>query len=154
MAEGSERRTVALKLWTVLSRAQRAVEKHSLSDIRRHDLTPGEFGALEALYHRGPLLLGELQEKILVSSGGITYIVDRLTDRGLVTRRPCPDDRRARFAELTPEGEELIERIFPEHARCIEHAVSGLEPDEQRQAIDLLRRLGRRAAELEPGPAE
>jgi len=141
---------LSLKLWIVLSRAQFAVEAHVRADVARHDLTPAEFGILEVLYHKGPLLLGEVQKKILVSSGGITYLVDRLEQRGLVQRQECPTDRRARYAALTPEGEALMQRIFPEHARALEHALSGLTEEEQEEAIRLLRKLGRHAAELPP----
>lgn len=139
-----------LKLWIVLARAHAAVEAHVRADVARHDLTPAEFGVLELLFHKGPLLLSEVQKKILVSSGGITYLVDRLEQRGLVRREECPTDRRARYAALTPEGESLIRRIFPEHARAIEHALSGLTREEQEQAIHLLRKLGRHASELPP----
>jgi len=142
-----------LKLWTVLARAYNAVAAHSRADIARHDLTVGEFAVLEALYHKGPLLLGEVQRKVLVSSGGVTYLVDRLVQRGLVERQPCPTDRRAAYAALTPEGEALIGRIFPAHARAIMRAVSGLDENEQAEAIRLLRKLGLAAAELEPEAA-
>jgi MarR family 2-MHQ and catechol resistance regulon transcriptional repressor len=143
----------ALKLWVVLSRAAAAVEAHSRADIARHGLSPAEFGALEALYHRGPMLLGEVKRRILVSSGGITYVIDRLAAKGLVERRDCPEDRRASFAALTAEGEALVARIFPHHARCLEHALAGLDEDEKARAIDLLRALGRHAADAEPCPA-
>lgn len=139
----------ALKLLVVLSRASAAVQAHLQASVAEFDLTLMEFGILEALYHRGPMLLGEVQRKILVSSGGVTYLVDRLEKRGLVERRDCPDDRRARFAVLTPEGEALISRVFPEHARCIERVLAGLEPEEQETAIRLLRTLGRFAADQE-----
>jgi len=138
----------ALKLWVVLSRAYAAVRDHAITDIERYGLTGGEFGILESLYHRGPMLLGEVQRKILVSSGGITYLVDRLEKRGLVERRDCPSDRRARYAALTAEGEALIERIFPLHAACIERAVGGLDAEKKAEAIRLLRTLGRDAAAL------
>lgn len=134
--------STALKLYVVLSRAQLAVSRHAAADVARHGLTGTEFGILEALYHRGPLLLGELQRKILVSSGGITYLVDRLEERGLVERQDCPGDRRARYAALTRAGEELIARIFPDHAQVLTRAVSGLSRTEQAQAIELLRKLG------------
>jgi MarR family transcriptional regulator, 2-MHQ and catechol-resistance regulon repressor len=140
----------ALKLWVVLSRATAAVERHSRADIARHGLGPAEFGTLEALFHRGPMLLGEVKEKILLSSGGITYVVDRLVEKGLVERRQCPGDRRAAYAALTPEGEALIGRIFPEHARCLEHALGGLDDEEKAAATALLRRLGTEAARREP----
>jgi MarR family 2-MHQ and catechol resistance regulon transcriptional repressor len=116
--------------------------------VARHGLTLAEFAILEVLYHRGPLLLGEVQRKILVSSGGVTYLVDRLTGKGLVERRECAHDRRARYAALTPAGEKLVARIFPEHARCIARAVGGLSKAEQLQATALLRKLGTSAADL------
>lgn len=138
----------SLKLWVVLSRAAAAVEAHARADAARHDLTLAEFGVLEALYHKGPMLLGEVQRRILVSSGGVTYLVDRLTKKGLVERRPCEHDRRASYAALTGEGERLIRRVFPEHARVIERALSGLDSEERHTAIDLLRKVGRHAASL------
>jgi MarR family transcriptional regulator, 2-MHQ and catechol-resistance regulon repressor len=142
----SEERTLALKLWVVLARARTAVGRQADADIARHGLSTGEFAILEALYHKGPLLLGELQRKILVSSGGVTYLVDRLEAAGLVERRDCAEDRRARYGALTAEGEALMREIFPAHAEAIEDAVSGLTLEEKRQAIDLLKRLGRSAA--------
>jgi MarR family 2-MHQ and catechol resistance regulon transcriptional repressor len=101
---------------------------------------------LEALFHKGPMLLGEVQRSLLVSSGGVTYLVDRLEKRGLVRRDECPDDRRARFAVLTPEGEAFVRRVFPPHAGEVRKAVAGLTRDEQRVATTLLKRLGLQAA--------
>ena len=140
---------LALKLWVVLARAHNAVERHAQGHAQTHGLTLPEFGILEALYHKGPLLLGEVQRKILVSSGGVTYLVDRLVAKGLVERRDCPDDRRARYAALTPDGEALIQQIFPEHARHVAEAVAGLTSEEKREAVKLLRALGKHASELE-----
>jgi len=142
----------SLKLWVVLARAYAAVAKHAEEDVARHGLTVAEFGILEALYHKGPLLLGEIQRKVLVSSGGTTYLVDRLAAKGLVERQECPNDRRARYAVLTPAGEALIRDIFPAHARRIERALSGLTRAEKSQAIELLRTLGVAAAGS--GPAK
>lgn len=142
----AEDTALALKLWIVLSRAQTAVARHAEADMARHQLSPGEFGVLEALYHKGPLLLGVVQRKILVSSGGITYLVDRLVKKGLVERRSCEHDRRASYAALTAAGEALIARIFPDHAAAIERAVDGLTEREKQTAVRLLRKLGLSAA--------
>jgi MarR family 2-MHQ and catechol resistance regulon transcriptional repressor len=147
--EQSDAEARALKLWVVLARAYAAVAAESQRDIARHGLSVGEFGVLEALYHRGPMLLGEVQQRILVSSGGVTYLVDRLEAKGLVERQACPTDRRARYAALTGAGEALIAEIFPEHAACIDRAVAGLDAQEQQQATELLRKLGRSAAALD-----
>jgi MarR family 2-MHQ and catechol resistance regulon transcriptional repressor len=149
MPGGASKESVeqALKLWVVLSRAHDAVAAHSQADIARHGLTPAEFGVLEALYHKGPLLLGEVQRKILVTSGGVTYLVDRLAAKGLVERRRCPTDRRAAYAALTPGGEALIREIFPDHGAAIARALAGLTAEEKEQATHLLRTLGRFAAD-------
>lgn len=146
-----ERRATALKLLVVLMRTHASVGAHLQANVAEHGLTLTEFGILEVLYHKGPLLLGEVQKRILVSSGGVTYLVDRLEGKGLVERRACPEDRRARYAALTSAGEALIARIFPAHAALIEELMSTLSLDEQRTAVKLLRRLGRTAADRTPG---
>jgi len=132
----------ALKLYVVLVRATTAVNRRVEDEIRGHDLTATEFGILEALYHKGPLLLGDLQKKILLSSGGVTYTVDRLAEKGLVERRECESDRRARYAALTPKGEAVIARIFPDHAGRIDDALSVLTAREQEELTVLLKKLG------------
>ncbi len=147
--EVSEQTEAALKLWVVLSRAQAAVSAHASADVARHGLTLTEFAILEALYHRGAMLLGEVQRRILVSSGGITFLVDRLVAKGLVERQACPSDRRARYAALTPDGVGLLRRIFPEHAAMLERALGALEPHEQVEAAALLKRLGHAAAAMD-----
>lgn len=137
----------ALKLWVVLARAYAAVEARVAADIETYGLTTTEFGILEALHHKGPLLHGEIQKKVLVTSGGITYLVDRLVAKGLVAREACPTDRRARYAVLTPAGARLIARIFPVHAAVIADMMSALGAREQEALTTQLRHLGHSAAE-------
>jgi MarR family 2-MHQ and catechol resistance regulon transcriptional repressor len=137
-------------LWIVLARAFRAVESHAAASAQAHGLTLAELGVLEALYHLGPMPLCEVQRKVLVSSGGITYLVDGLEKRGLLRRATSPRDRRVRIASLTPEGEAHVRAFFPDHARALARVMEGLSDDEKGEATALLRRLGRRAAEMDP----
>lgn len=136
----AEAQSLTLRLWAALARAYGAVQAHAADDVARHGLTLAEFGVLEALL-RGPMLLGEVQRRILVSSGGITYLVDRLEKRALVERRGHPNDRRARLVALTAEGESLVKRILPEHLARIKAALAPLGKKEKREAIRLLRVL-------------
>ena len=136
----------ALKLWLTLARAFAATSELSRMDIGKYDLSQAEFAILEVLYHKGPLLLGEVQRKVLVSSGGTTFLVDRLARRGLVERQSCPSDRRARYAALTNEGQALMRRVFPLHAEAMREAMAGLSMADQRVATALLKRLGLAAA--------
>ncbi len=137
----------ALELFVVLSRAYNWVNAHAMRDIRCHGLNLTEFGILEVLYHKGPLPLQQIGEKVLISSGNITYAVDKLEQKQLLVRRPSPHDRRVIFAELTPQGRDLLAAIFPKHVEAIHLAVSGLSPEEQIQATQLLKKLGLAAQE-------
>ena len=140
-------RNDALDLFVVLSRSYNWVTAHSNRHIRLHWLNPTEFGVLEVLYHKGPQPLQQIGEKILISSGNITYVVDKLEKKQLLIRKPCSADRRVIYAELTEKGHAFLADIFPSHQEAIEKAVAGLTPEEQQQAIALLKKLGRTAQE-------
>ena len=140
--------TTALKLWLTMSRAYQSAAELSRMDIARQELNPAEFAILEALYHKGPLLLGDVQRKVLVSSGGTTFLVDRLEKRGLVERQSCPNDRRARYAALTREGQAMMKKTFPLHAKAMKEAMAGLSSAEQKVVTGYLKRLGLAAAAI------
>lgn len=143
----------ALKLWVVLARAHAAVLRHAEADVAREGLTLAEFAILETLHAKGQIRTGELQQTVLVTSGGTTYLVDRLEKRGLVRRADCAEDRRVRYVELTAEGRQLMGRIFDPHAAVITEALAGLGARDQEQATQLLKALGRYAADL-PVPSK
>ncbi|WP_409343477.1 MarR family winged helix-turn-helix transcriptional regulator [Paenibacillus sp. MBLB4367] len=147
MAHVDEGKDESLELYIVLSRAHIWAEAHSTRHIRRHGLNPTEFGVLELVYHKGPQPLQQIGEKILISSGNITYVVDKLVRKKLLNRVPYPNDRRVIYAELTDNGRKLIQELFPSHTEAIRQAVSGLNPEEKKQAVRLLKKLGKAAQE-------
>ena len=136
----------ALKLFIVLERAALAIERRVKEQADLHGLTWTEFEILEAVFNKGPLLLGDIQKKILLTSGGVTYTVDRLAEKGLLQRKECETDRRAKWAMLTPKGTTLIASIFAPMAEQIEELMSVLNAREQEEATELLRRVGLNAA--------
>lgn len=105
-------------------------------------MTTPQFGVLEALYHIGPLSLGELASKLLVTGGNVTYVMDRLEQQGLVERERSKEDRRVVKARLTAEGRKLVDGVFPQHATAIAELVRHLEPGEQEELRRLLKLLG------------
>lgn len=132
----------ALRMWIALARCYSTYSRAVACKVSDYGLTTPQFGVLEALYHLGPLSLGELAEKLLVTGGNVTYVMDRLEDQGLVYRYRRPDDRRVILARLTPEGRDLVAEVFPGHASYVEHLSRHLSADEQRQLSVLLRTLG------------
>lgn len=132
----------SLKLFIVLSRAYRAVNEKVNKVIQKNGLNPTEFAVLELLYHKGDQPLQQIGGKILLASGSITYVVDKLEEKGYLNRVACPKDRRVTYASISAEGKDLIEGMFPEHSALIHELMSSLSDEEKSQAIDLLKKLG------------
>jgi DNA-binding MarR family transcriptional regulator len=85
-----------------------------------------------------------------IAASRMVGLIDDLEERGLVERRPNPDDRRARSLHVTPAGRKLLGRVAEVSKRHEEDLTRGLTPTERRRLLDL---LGRMAAEhgLAPG---
>ncbi|TYS61217.1 MarR family transcriptional regulator [Sutcliffiella horikoshii] len=141
MAERHELDT-SLKLFIVLSRAFRALNDKANQSIQSFKLNPTEFAVLELLYHKGEQPLQQIGGKILLASGSITYVVDKLENKGLLARKACPKDRRVTYAQITDEGKQLLNEIFPKHEQHIHTLVDGLTQQEKEQAIQLIKKLG------------
>ena len=139
----SESEEEALRLWIALARCYLTFSREVSSQISEYGLTSAQFGVMEALHHVGPMPLGELAGKLLVTGGNVTYVMDRLEQQGLVERVRSAEDRRVVTAELTDEGRRIIDEYFPGHASFIEGLTDSLTPDERTQLRGLLKKLGK-----------
>jgi len=140
-------RAEAPRLWLVLARCHRALSQISEHSIEDAGLGLTDFAALEALLHKGPLTITEIQGRVLLASGSMTAAVDRLEKKDLIKRGPAPSDRRAKVLHLTPKGKRVVETAFRRHAAELESATAVLNASEKRQLYALLRKLGLFAAE-------
>jgi MarR family transcriptional regulator, 2-MHQ and catechol-resistance regulon repressor len=139
----------ALDAYIRLTRAISSVEARLGPELARAGLTSTQLGVLEALLHLGPLGQRVLGDKLLMSGGNITTVVDNLEARGLVRRERRDDDRRHVTVHLSPEGRRLIAKVFPNHVRAIVDAFSALTPGEQ----ETLGRLAKKLGLSQPGSA-
>ncbi|HEY4549401.1 MAG TPA: MarR family transcriptional regulator [Bacillus sp. (in: firmicutes)] len=139
---GNEKNDQSLKLFIVLSRAYRAVNEHVNKRIQRYGLNPTEFAVLELLFHKGDQPLQQIGGKILLASGSMTYVIDKLEKKEYIRRVACADDRRVTFAQITEKGKKLIEQVFPAHHNEIDRIMSVLSEEEKDTAIELLKRIG------------
>ena len=151
-ANQTERTEWALKLWVVMNRASRSIETHLREQVESHGLSYTEFGVLEVLLHRGPLPIGEIGDRILLTSGSMTYVINKLEKRELIFRRECASDRRVIYAELTRAGKDLIRRVFSEHESLLSDLSGGLTVAELEDAIRLIKQLGIHAENADPVP--
>ena len=134
-------RPATLQLIIALGRAVQALERSVRPHLAQSGLGLTEFAVLEVLYHKGALPLGEIRDRILVTGASTTYVVSKLEDRGLMRRRPCAEDQRIVFGELTAKGRALIDEVFPAHVDRLQQAMAGLSVSQKRDATRLLRAL-------------
>src|SRR5262249_30023416 len=102
------------------------------------DVTLPRFDLMSQLY-RAPkaMTLGELSQRMMVSNGNVTGLVDRLLEQGLVSRRPSPKDRRVQLVSLTAEGRRLFRAMARANGDWIGDMLADLSADD----IETLMRL-------------
>jgi MarR family 2-MHQ and catechol resistance regulon transcriptional repressor len=140
-------RMKAPRLWLVIAKSYRSLSLLAEQSIANTGLCLTDFVALEALLHKGPLTISEIQDKVRLASGSMTAAVDRLEKLGLVVRKSSPSDRRARVVELTVQGKRLAASCFERHAKDLEALMSVLSEREMEQLYGSLKKLGLLAAE-------
>ena len=107
-------------------------------------LKQGDYGVLVALRRAGEpyrLTPTVLARGRMMTSGGMTPVIDRLERRGLVSRAPNPDDRRGSLVELTDAGREAVDEAMALLADAEQRLVAGLDDAERTELAALLRKL-------------
>lgn len=141
--EGTEKQKQALNAYIALMRAANAVTIRAHRHLRAAKLTLGQFGALEALFHLGPMRQHELAGKLLCSPGNISTVLSNLERRKLVRRRTDSADARCTVVEVMDKGQRLMDEVFPRHVVGLEEAMTTLAPPELESLRVLCRKLGK-----------
>jgi DNA-binding MarR family transcriptional regulator len=89
---------------------------------------------------RGPTM-SELSQRLMVSKGHVTDLVERLEGKGLIERRADPSDGRVQRVHLTPEGVALFARMAPAHNRWLAELMGGMAPEKLERLHELLGEL-------------
>jgi DNA-binding MarR family transcriptional regulator len=127
-----------------ISRLARRLDRVRATAFSAHDLEYWEFDVLAALRRAGPpyqLSPGQLLSETLVTSGTMTNRVDRLTDRGFVTRQDHPKDRRGVLVQLTDAGKDVVDAALAElmaAERQIMDALDAADHDQLTRSLRLL----------------
>jgi DNA-binding MarR family transcriptional regulator len=127
-----------------ISRLARHLDRLRANAFSAHDLESWEFDVLAALRRTGPpyrLSPGQLLRETLVTSGTMTNRVDRLVERGLVTRQDHPNDRRGVLVELTDAGRDAVDAALAELIAAERQIMAALDVAEHDQLTRSLRLL-------------
>jgi MarR family transcriptional regulator, 2-MHQ and catechol-resistance regulon repressor len=135
-------------VWLVMMKAMRALTRYAAAGIEDTGLGESDFGVLEVLLHKGPLPVNTIGPIVDLTPGSISMAVDRLVEKGLVTRVESVEDRRVRIVALTPSGKDLITGAFRKHSLQIKRVFSELSPDELGDLEAAIKKVGKRAVAL------
>ena len=125
-----------------LLRAETSVRRVLATDLEREGVSAAGFSALVVLTTAGgELELRTLRRRLDWSKANATEVTLTLEGRGLVTRRRLSSDRRTTAVHLTPDGQALVERLFPGHADRVTTAFSSLDEGEKRSLALICRKL-------------
>ncbi|PKO84243.1 MAG: MarR family transcriptional regulator [Betaproteobacteria bacterium HGW-Betaproteobacteria-11] len=124
-----------------LARCYQAFECYATAHIRRLGLTLPQFDILVTLGNAGGLTPKVLGERTLITKGTLTGIIDRLEEKKLIKRSPSAADRRSQVVMLTKQGENVFQKVFPEHLRYIQRAFTRFEAVDYQRIETALRDL-------------
>lgn len=113
--------------------------------LQPHGLRYSEFDVLATLFRSGPpheLSPTALQQAVVLTSGAMTALLRRLSDKGLIVRRRDSRDGRSFTAQLTRKGRHLAEKLIELRLEDAKRSVSGLSAREQAELAALLKKLG------------
>jgi MarR family 2-MHQ and catechol resistance regulon transcriptional repressor len=131
--------------WLELGKAFRAAAKYLCAGLEETEFDDTDFRIQEAHLNKGPLPVNTIGPKVYLTPGSISVAIDRLLDRGLVSRVESAEDRRVRMVSLTAKGGELIAPIFRKHAAEIRKVFADASQKELRALATTLKKLGKRA---------
>jgi DNA-binding MarR family transcriptional regulator len=139
-----------LAAWRAFLEAHHAVTTVLGEELDRTGLPLAFYDVLVQLTEAGPngLRMADLARRILLSKSGLTRLVDRMAERGLVRRRPSPEDRRGYYVIATHLGRKTLRQASPDHLRGVAaHFTSLLTEGELSVLADALNRVARAASD-------
>ncbi len=139
---------LSLKAFVVIMKASKTLEELVKKDIAAHGMKISDFAILEALYHKGRQTIKQISEAVLINTGSITYIIDKLEKNNYLQRIYCKEDRRVVYIEITSKGNDLMNEIFPLHQKMIESLFTDITEENKRMLIDTVKIIGKKGETL------
>jgi MarR family transcriptional regulator, 2-MHQ and catechol-resistance regulon repressor len=136
--------------WLVMLKAWQAISRYLRPTMSAECLGESDFRVLEVLLNKGAMPVNAIGPKVDLNPGSVSVAVDRLYQKGLVSRTECPSDRRVRTVSLTEKGRQVFLPLFQRHAGLIRRVFQDVSAEELQQFELILKKIGKRAASLVP----
>ncbi|MBU0632328.1 MarR family transcriptional regulator [bacterium] len=133
----------SMKTWIQLFRTFNKIRAKESLYIQSFGLTMNQFQVLEVLYHRGDLNVGAITKLTMGTPGNITVVIKNLKRDGWIGSEADSKDKRASILSITQKGKDIIEKLFPGHAKNFEEYFEVLDDEETQTLFTLLRKLNK-----------
>ncbi len=130
-----------LKAFIAMSRALNEINRNTISIVKEYGISTSQFAVLESLYHKGDLTVGEVQEKILSTSGTIAVVIRNLENSGLIYKIQDSNDKRRYILKLSDKGLVLISKVYPKNEKMLLSVMSNLNQEELNNLLLYMKRL-------------
>jgi MarR family transcriptional regulator, 2-MHQ and catechol-resistance regulon repressor len=128
----------------LLMQTSKAIQERIRDEMSKNKLSITEFSVLEVLFYQGKQTIQQIGNRILITSGSMTYVIDKLEQRGVIKRNDCREDRRVIHITLTTIGMEMMENIMPKYQEMVDSFFGNLTDDESQLLVDSLKKVGNR----------
>jgi MarR family transcriptional regulator, 2-MHQ and catechol-resistance regulon repressor len=128
----------------LLMQTSKAIQERIRDEMSKNKLSITEFSVLEVLFYQGKQTIQQIGNRILISSGSMTYVIDKLEQKGIIKRNDCREDRRVIHITLTAEGMEMLENIMPKYQDIVDSIFGDLTDDESELLVNSLNKVSNR----------
>ncbi|PAE37857.1 MarR family winged helix-turn-helix transcriptional regulator [Bacillus sp. 7884-1] len=128
----------------LLMQTSKAIQERIRDEMSKNKLSITEFSVLEVLFYQGKQTIQQIGNRILITSGSMTYVIDKLEQKGVIKRNDCREDRRVIHITLTAEGMEMMENIMPKYQEMVDSFFGDLTDDESQLLVNSLKKVSNR----------
>lgn len=131
------------KFMVVLGKMQSTIYAELDHHIKELGFNTSEFMVMYSIAAHGPLTIQDIAARIFVTSGNMTYTIDKLEKRAILRRLPCPEDRRKIYIDFTDEGRIKWDSLLEEHSQFLTSLFEGIDEEVLDQTIEQMKIIGK-----------
>ncbi len=125
----------------MLMQTSKAIQERIRDEMSQNKLNITEFSVLEVLFYQGKQTIQQIGNRVLISSGSMTYVIDKLEQKGIIKRNDCREDRRVIHITLTAKGLNMMENIMPTYQDMVDSFFGDLSGDESKLMVNFLKKV-------------
>lgn len=131
------------KFMVVLGKMQSSIYTQLDHHIKQLGFNTTEFLVMYSIAAHGPLTIQDIAARIFVTSGNMTYTIDKLEKRDILKRLHCQEDRRKIFIDFTKAGKEQWDSLIDQHSEFLDQLFTGIDEALLDQTIENMKVIGK-----------